>query len=328
MIPSSLSSTSFSITLPYKPFALSFSSPFAKESRLAICSFEQSTHNAIRVFRMIGPSIIHESEVNITLPQTCCMFSPNGHLKDDNDLLIVGGDTLKLFTTTMNGITINQEMNVNQDKEPLTSIDWSLIENSFIIVGSTDCTATAIDINTMQVATKIIAHDHPVHDLKFCGPSSAFTTAGFDGSLRLFDLRDLQTSLILYQAAKPLVRVSVSTLDPTKIVTFSRGSNIPIVLDSRKPGMAINISGDHHTEAITCVGWSKLGQNVFYTSDSSGSIHFNQVVDENFSEFSSHEFRNDNPLPIESFTVGNGMIAVAVNGRVDIINGPKFGMPI
>ncbi|OHT02653.1 DDB1- and CUL4-associated factor 7 like protein [Tritrichomonas foetus] len=309
-----------SIPLPFRPFALSFSSPFAQENRLAICSFDQNPQNQFRIFRMVGPSIIAESGAPVKLPQTCCMFSPHGHLKDETDLLLLGGDSLKLYTTAPNSLTPTAEIQISQNNEPITGIDWSLIENSLVLTGSSDATVSALNINTGQIMQQVIAHDHPIHDVKFCGASSTFVTVGFDGSLRLFDLRDLNNSFILYQTAKPLTRCAISPIDPNKIATFSRGSNSAIIIDSRKPGMAASANGDQHNEQVTCIGWSRILPGNFYSSDASGSIILTKFVDDSSSEMEAKEILKKEG-PIESFSIGPGVLGVAFSDRVDIVNG-------
>lgn len=52
------------------------------------------------------------------------------------------------------------------------------------------------------VKTQLIAHDKEVYDISFANgkDTNLFSTVGADGSLRLFDLRSLEHSTILYEA--------------------------------------------------------------------------------------------------------------------------------
>ena len=56
------------------------------------------------------------------------------------------------------------------------------------------------DVTTKKVRTQLIAHDKEVYDLVW-SPRQAdvFATVGADGSLRMFDLRDLEHSTIMYE---------------------------------------------------------------------------------------------------------------------------------
>ena len=54
---------------------------------------------------------------------------------------------------------------------------------------------------------QLIAHDSAVYDISF-RDKQMFASCGEDGSARLFDLRNLQTSNIIYDSDKPLLRVA------------------------------------------------------------------------------------------------------------------------
>lgn len=73
-----------------------------------------------------------------------------------------------------------------------------------------------------QVKTQLIAHEKPVHDIAFTRMGNGkdnFATAGADGSVRLFDLRSLQHSTILYEDVEKrgLNRVAWNKIDHTKV---------------------------------------------------------------------------------------------------------------
>ncbi len=45
----------------------------------------------------------------------------------------------------------------------------------------------------------MVAHDKAVYDISFSLEQSVFATVGEDGSVRLFDLRELRNSNIVYE---------------------------------------------------------------------------------------------------------------------------------
>ena len=75
---------------------------------------------------------------------------------------------------------------------------------------SIDTTCTIWDIEKEVVQTQLIAHDKAVYDICFAQDISMFASAGEDGSVRHFDLRDLEHSTIIYESEEqsPLLRVA------------------------------------------------------------------------------------------------------------------------
>lgn len=52
----------------------------------------------------------------------------------------------------------------------------------------------------MTAKTQLIAHDKEVYDVRFCANSvDVFVSCGADGSVRMFDLRSLEHSTIIYE---------------------------------------------------------------------------------------------------------------------------------
>lgn len=83
---------------------------------------------------------------------------------------------------------------------PLTSLDWNTVSPSLIITSSIDTTCTIWDIPTLTAKTQLIAHDKEVFDVRFCSNSvDVFVSCGADGSVRMFDLRSLEHSTIIYE---------------------------------------------------------------------------------------------------------------------------------
>lgn len=83
---------------------------------------------------------------------------------------------------------------------PLTSLDWNPISPSLIITSSIDTTCTIWDIPTLTAKTQLIAHDKEVYDVRFMsGSVDVFASCGADGSVRMFDLRSLEHSTIIYE---------------------------------------------------------------------------------------------------------------------------------
>ena len=87
----------------------------------------------------------------------------------------------------------------------------------------------------------MIAHDKQVYDFTFSTTPEIFASVGGDGSVRLFDLRNLEHSTILYETADttPLLRVAWNALDPHFLLTFGSASNRLTLLDTRLPSIPV-----------------------------------------------------------------------------------------
>ena len=69
------------------------------------------------------------------------------------------------------------------------------------------------NINQQSLTTQIIAHDKAVYDVSFAPNDSMFASCGEDGSVRIFDIKNLQQSSIIYECSSPLIKVEWDTND-------------------------------------------------------------------------------------------------------------------
>jgi WD repeat-containing protein 68 len=135
---------------------------------------------------------------------------------------------------------------------PLTSFDWNNFDQNVIGTSSIDTTCTIWDLAARKVKTQLIAHDKEVYDIAWARGKDVFATVGADGSLRMFDLRSLEHSTIMYEsspASTPLLRLAWNKLDNNFIATFCQDSAKTIVLDIRMPAVPVAELGGH----VTCV---------------------------------------------------------------------------
>jgi DDB1- and CUL4-associated factor 7 len=127
---------------------------------------------------------------------------------------------------------------------PLTSFDWNEADPSIIGTSSIDTTCTIWDIETQQAKTQLIAHDKEVYDIAFAPLLDVFASAGADGSVRMFDLRALEHSTIIYESTDlvPLLRLAWNKQDHNYLATFCMDSNQVIVLDIRYVHLMFSLS--------------------------------------------------------------------------------------
>lgn len=193
-------------------------------------------------------------------PTTNIQWAPKS-LAARRDMLATTGDFLRLWEVKDSGqVDFVSLLNPNKNSEycaPLTSFDWNLTDEHMVGTSSIDTTCTIWDINVEKVRTQLIAHDKEVYDIAFATGKHIFGTVGSDGSLRLFDLRSLEHSTIMYESpdATPLLRLRWNLMDPNYIACVTMDSSTVIVLDIRMPATAAATLRTH-TAAANCLAWA------------------------------------------------------------------------
>ena len=306
--------TTHSYTVPFQPFCLSWSSVFSQENRLAVSSYDKQIPNHIKIFRFVGPSVFNECEVQIPYPQTDLMFSPCGS-QDQSDFLLSCSENVKLWRVNSDGLSLQAEIAVSEPKDPVTCVDWSSLEPNIVLSGGVDATATAIDMSSSQIIARIIAHDHAIHDISFCGASPTFVTCSFDGSLRYFDLREPHSSYIYYQTAQPLLRLAVSPVDTNFVAVFSKDGESVTVIDTRKPGVPCHVC--RSDGVVSCVEFSRTQRGLLYFSDVLGHLSACELTDGVLAGDITASTQGD--APVEAFSMGNDVIAQSIGHKVEVI---------
>lgn len=305
------------LKLEYRPFNLSFIKSFSEESTLAISSFEVSDQNIVDFYDINNDGFINNRRFFTKFPQSKIMFNP-AEISENNNMLVSSGESLKIFKVEQNDIILTSDLHINQTKAIITSFDWCKYSENIIITVSTDTTASVLDINKGEFLTQIVAHETPIFDICFCNNSSTFITSGFDGSVRFFDLRDVQSCIIYYKASMPILRASMSPSDSQKVAFFGKGSNICTVIDTRRPCVPFARSASHGNQ-ISSLKWSSLLQtNLLYSSDIAGNL-----VGTNFGLQKMEPLELHIGDCIENFVITNKVLATACPGRVDLFSLPQ-----
>ncbi|KAJ5734466.1 hypothetical protein N7493_003252 [Penicillium malachiteum] len=249
---------------------------------------------------------VKTAEATHSYPVTRILWEPPSSQKQSTDLLATSGDHLRLWSlpnsqplpssntitrppsqrdappAKLSPLALLSNSKSPEHTAPITSLDWNTISPSLIITSSIDTTCTIWDIPTLTAKTQLIAHDKEVFDVRFCANSvDVFVSCGADGSVRMFDLRSLEHSTIIYEPSEktdnklavvspgnaspsgpataawppPLLRIAASPHDAHLLATFSQDSSVVRVLDVRQPGQALlELKG--HSAALNCVEWS------------------------------------------------------------------------
>jgi len=141
---------------------------------------------------------------------------------------------------------------------PLTSFDWSSLNRSKLGASSVDTTCTIWNLDKQKIETQLIAHDKAVHDIAFGAQNDAlFASVGADGSVRLFDQRNLDHSTIIYecQPTTPLLRLAWNKININHIATLAMDMHGVILIDMRRPSVAL-ASLSFNEACVNSITWA------------------------------------------------------------------------
>ena len=255
--------------------------------KVALGSYLEDNHNYIQVLDASisqttdesgerGLDFVKTAEATHAYPVTRILWEPPSSNKQTTDLLATSGDHLRLWSLPADGsasysnnlaqksaqplqklspLALLSNSKSPEHTAPITSLDWNVVQPSLIITSSIDTTCTIWDIPTLTAKTQLIAHDKEVYDVRFCANSvDVFVSCGADGSVRMFDLRSLEHSTIIYEPSEKAADKSgtpLSSLSPIpSLITFRR--NTPrltplIISDPHRPIQHNDISSSPFT---------------------------------------------------------------------------------
>lgn len=281
----------------YPLFALDWN----EEDYVALGSYKEDSFNKLQVIHSEDLVTWDKLfECNVTYPVTRCQWLPKGGRK-----LATCSDSLRIWSV---GDSLQEQLNLSLCKyskqssgstasaalgslPPVTSFDWNSVDTNLIISSSIDTTCTVWDLQSSNyVKTQLIAHDSEVYDVKFLTNSTQlFASCGGDGSVRVFDLRCLAHSTIIYEPLAgltsgtvkssgegnvggnedgtnhtALLRLEPSPFDPNVVATLTQDSNAVLILDMRYPGSPI-LTLEGHSSAVNQMKWHPTQRNVLLT---------------------------------------------------------------
>lgn len=259
-----------SFTFDWRVYGLAWNVVGDKKS-LAVGSFIEEYTNKVVIVDLDEsgdkPQFVKSNTIDHPYPTTKIMFNPDG--SSDQDLLATTGDYLRIWRRKPGQSQCHLEVLLNQNKNnefcaPLTSFDWRVDDNRKIGTSSIDTTCTIWDIDYSKPLgstedhkkTQLIAHDKEVFDIAFCPNSRLFASVGADGSVRVFDENNLQSSTIIYEQRNttPLLRLYWNHADDNFIATFAHDSKEAIILDRRNP-ITPYLKLENHKSSINSLSW-------------------------------------------------------------------------
>jgi len=260
---------------PWTIFAMSWSQRLDSNTqfRLAAGSYVEQYSNSVQIIKRTFGSSSHEGrfykacEFEHPYPCTKILWSPD-QSQGGRDILATSGDYLRIWNLSDDGsqrgtlIPKKEALLNNQNKNseycaPLTSFDWNETDPTIIGTSSIDTTCTIWDIETGAAKTQLIAHDKEVFDIAFARGKDVFASVGADGSVRMFDLRSLEHSTIIYESPQldPLLRLCWNKQDPNYLATFMVDSYKTIILDIRVPSLPVAELGGH-SGCVNAIAWA------------------------------------------------------------------------
>lgn len=233
---------------------------------MAAGSFVEQYSNKVAVIRYIPEhnAFFKTAEFDHPYPATKVAWIPDEQ-GNSRDLLATTGDFLRIWHVSNKSkqedeVKLLFPCNNNKQSEycaPLTSMDWNRDDPSMIGTSSIDTTCTIWNIERQQASTQLIAHDEEVYDIAFAKGGERFATAGKDGSVRMFDLRELEHSTIMYESRNraPLLRVAWNEQDPNFLATVESEARYTTIVDIRMPAQPVSkLPG--HGAAVTAMAWA------------------------------------------------------------------------
>lgn len=239
---------------------------------VATSSFSEDQNNKIQVIQANhdtadSTNFQFVAESAVAYPPTKIRWEPSisggGGGAGTSARMISTGDCLRLWDYDGESSKLMQRCALlNKPKSeympPLTSFDWNTVNPSLVVTSSIDTTCTIWDIATSCARTQLIAHDSEVYDVSFVAHSvDVFASVGADGSVRVFDLRSLDHSTIIYEPTNPvpLLRIAANPFDPNILATVAYNSSRIHILDIRVPGVPLTTL-DGHTRPVNSIVWA------------------------------------------------------------------------
>ncbi|KAG0235600.1 ddb1 and cul4 associated factor 7 [Actinomortierella wolfii] len=331
-----------SYSAPWPVYGLDWSNQRTEAGamRLAVGSFIEDGSNKIQVITLpefadnagghcnTMSDWVPVAEATHQYPVTKIKWEPQPNTQRAHDLLATSGDYLRLWelrdepTHGTGSNTIGRQNSTRHSQQlyqrgalantkanfcaPLTSFDWNTIDPALIVTSSIDTTCTVWNVETQQAKTQLIAHDKEVYDVSFAtNNADIFASVGADGSVRMFDLRALEHSTIIYETSSsmatplspnspsqlaglgpggvppppttvPLLRLAFNRLDAHYLATFHADSPSVQILDIRMPGMPCSeLQG--HKGIVNCMAWSPTSSSAISTGSDDHQVFIWEV---------------------------------------------------
>lgn len=247
----------------YSTYALDFQNNHNQDV-IALGSLEYSNENYIEILYLDKEILKTGIKISHEYPISKIQWNP---FVENKGLFGVTSDNLKIFNydNESNQLTLKSSLinNRSEYNDPITSFDWNKLNDSIIGTCSLDTTCTIWDINKETIKTQLIAHEKEVYDIGFSYTNeNLFMSSGSDGSIRIFDMRNLEENLIKYESEdkSPIYKFSWNYKNKDLFAICSGSQN-------NKSELSIVWNKVHkrklstHNGSVTSFCWSPENQN-------------------------------------------------------------------
>lgn len=263
---------------PWPTYAIAWAQRPDPKFRLALGSCIEHETNKLQIIDLKeGADGVKRFEVTAEsehpFPATKLMWMPDdgndGTARRQPDLLASTSTTLNLWKIEDNQVKLVVKLANTRTQQgqsghlpPLTSFDWSAVSHHKLGASSVDTTCTIWNLEKQKIETQLIAHDKAVYDIAFSQVDSLFASCGADGSVRLFDQRNLDHSTIIYEASplSPLLRLAWNKINTNHIATMAMDGIGVILIDIRRPSVALTALTQHQS-CVNHIAWAPHSRN-------------------------------------------------------------------
>lgn len=253
-----------SVSFPHRVFAAGFSlDPSLFKAAIGSLSFTPG-ENFIALVE--GPRDVPRLEKKfqypVRYPPTKIKWHPHSH-EESSQIFASTSDALRIFKMeSQSHFSLSAELkNENPDiSAPYTSFDWSRQDPTKICCSSIDNFCTIWDVQKKSVYRCVVAHSREVLDVAFSHDEPLFASVSADNSMRLFDLRVLNTCDLLFEHSDPLLRVAFNS-SSKYLATVSLKMKDILIIDMRKPLVPI-YTLRYHKDPVNSIDWSPTNSDV------------------------------------------------------------------
>ncbi|MCQ2821566.1 MAG: hypothetical protein MJ252_30275 [archaeon] len=267
--------------------------------RLAVGSMTKSKENSIEILELpkddntsddkpeddknSSDDLICVYKENIEYPTTKLMWEPN---RTKSNLIGASSECMRIydFNEEEHSMKLLSVLHNKKSKYcgPLTAFDWNRENDSILGTASLDTTCAIWDLNKSTIRTQLIAHDKEVFDISFSNTDNIFISSGADGSVRLFDLRSLDHSTIIYETKdqSPITKIAWNMLNVNFIAALSWDKSIVYIFDSRVLNVSL-VELKLHKEPVTAMSWSPNNQSQICSVSEDKNVIISNVQNDN-----------------------------------------------
>ena len=242
-------------------------------------------------------SVKLKSQMKCEFPVTSILFSPH---EENKNLLISTSDILSVYSYEQEQLNLQMafKSKTKNYNGPLTSCDWSRVNNAIISVSSVDHTCSIWDLNKREQKYMIIAHDKEVYDISLVPDEFIFMSTGADVSIRLFDSRQANSSSIIFETRdeSAMTRLKWNLVNPNFILTVIVDKNEIYILDQRKLNAPYGIL-KVHTNVVNNAIWApQSNSNLISVFDDKSSLLWDIYCDSEKPEEYIMKYETENEI--------------------------------